>query len=331
MSHHARKLFAFAILTLGFAVGLQAFLSYRLRRVQTSDLAAFNQAMQGRVNAEIVITGSSRAIRHYDPRVISRLTGLSAFNLGRNASLIDLQLAVLREYLAHNRTPRVLIHNLDIHSFKTTHRGEIFEPGQYVPYLDRSLLYNALQSIDPEVWKWKYIPLYGYAVADTQFTWTMGFPKPFRLPSGEQCFAGYCPIDKHWSDDFAKFKRRHPEGVTIEIDPAAVADLEELIEVSRKAGIQVVLVYSPQYTKMIGLTRNRERIFALFHAIAARHNVPLLDYSYSPISEERNWFFNSQHLNSDGASVFSEDLVRRLVSRGVVPARPRTLAAAPIN
>src|SRR5260370_5436714 len=53
-----------------------------LRRIRTSEQGMVNSVMQGRVSADLVITGSSRATAHYDPRIIQAVTGLSAFNLG---------------------------------------------------------------------------------------------------------------------------------------------------------------------------------------------------------------------------------------------------------
>jgi len=109
----------------------------------------------------------------------------------------------------------------------------------------------------------------------------------------------------------------------VAIDAGGVAAMQELISLCRRQDIRVMLVYSPQYYEMIALTRNRERVFALFRSIADRNGVSFLDYSRSPISQTRDYFYNSQHLNARGAAVFSEDLARRLSTMGFAagPAR----------
>ena len=128
----------FGMLTV-LVFGLNAVITSGLRQVKTSQFGVSNKIMQGEVNAQIVVTGSSRALSHYDPRFIQAYTGRSAFNLGRNGSQTDMQIAVLRAYLEHNRKPEIVIHNLDGFAFVTTR--EVYDPAQYVPYLyDKRLI-----------------------------------------------------------------------------------------------------------------------------------------------------------------------------------------------
>jgi hypothetical protein len=42
----------------------------------------WNRIVDGTINAEIVISGLSRALTHYDPRTIEERTRLTAFNIG---------------------------------------------------------------------------------------------------------------------------------------------------------------------------------------------------------------------------------------------------------
>ncbi len=306
------RLAAFALCAALLAAGLHWTITRTLRSVATSDLGAFNRAMQGRVNADIVVTGSSRAFRHYDPRVLGRELGGTAFNFGLNASQIDVQLGTLKSYLAHNRKPRLVIQNLDIQSFLLTHPGDIFNPSQYVPYLGDPDIRACLAQIEPDLWKWERLPLYAYAVADTSFTWTLGLRKLAGLAPREDCIDGFCPMDRSWTREFEQFKRTHPDGLEIAIEPKAVADLEEIVTHCQQAGIAVVLVYSPQFHEMVALTKNRAKIFSLFHEIAERHHVPFLDYTDSPLSMNRDLFYNAQHLNARGAEIFSEDVAKKL-------------------
>ena len=129
------KLACFACLVLLLAILLNALITSGLRRINTSSFGVWNRIVDGTINAEIVISGSSRALTHYDPRTIEERTGLTAFNIGLNGSQTDMQLARLKTYLRHNKKPSLLIHNLDLFSFQTTHGG-VYDPGQYVPYLE---------------------------------------------------------------------------------------------------------------------------------------------------------------------------------------------------
>ena len=75
-----------------------------------------------------------------------------------------MQVAVLRAYLEHNRKPDLVIHNLDAFTFETTR--EVYASAQYTPYLYDEELYRPLLKIDPNTWKSRYVPLYGYVVED---------------------------------------------------------------------------------------------------------------------------------------------------------------------
>src|SRR5215204_5648435 len=67
-----------------------------LRRIKTSHFGVFNKIVSGDINAEVLITGSSRALAHYDARIVQRSTGYTTFNIGVNGSQTDMQLAVLK-------------------------------------------------------------------------------------------------------------------------------------------------------------------------------------------------------------------------------------------
>src|SRR5947208_4199998 len=93
-----RRIMCFFGMVTALVFGLNAMITSGLQHIKTSTYGISNRIMQGKVNAQIVITGSSRAASHYDPRIIEASIGRSAFNLGRNGSQTDMQLAVFRAY-----------------------------------------------------------------------------------------------------------------------------------------------------------------------------------------------------------------------------------------
>jgi hypothetical protein len=282
-----------------------------LHRIKTSQFGVSNEIVQGKINADIIISGSSRAISHYDPRVIEAVTGRAAFNLGRNGSQTDIQVAVLKTYLRHNRHPKVVIQNLDAFSFITTR--EVYDPAQYMPYLGEADIYNALRIIDRRMWwKTKYLPLYGYAVDDMRFNWLLGLKSLVGSSPEQDFFLGFNPRVGHWTAEFENFKASHADGTTFAIEPAGVKVIEDLIQVCHDNGVKLVFVYSPEYQEMQTLTKNRAEIFEKFHELSERYNVPLWDFSDWSHADDQQFFRNSQHLNAEGAEVFSKDLANRL-------------------
>lgn len=281
-----------------------------LRKVQTSAFGVSNRIMTGQVNADIVISGSSRAFTHYDPRIIQEVTGHSAFNIGRNGSQTDMQVAFLKAYLAHNAKPKLVVHNLDLFSFVTSR--EIYDPAQYLPYLREPSIYAGVKRVYPDAWKWKYLPLYGYVVHDMRFTWLQGLKGFLGMNPPEDHFAGYLPRHTPWTGEFERFRAAHPDGVKFDIETRGVEDLTEIATLCHEQGIPLLFVYSPVYIEMQALERNREEIFVRFREIAARFNVTLWDYSKSDVSRDQVNFYNSQHLNSGGAEAFTRAVANDL-------------------
>jgi hypothetical protein len=313
MSRPLLKIFSFFSICGAIAIALHFMIGRGLTNIKTSDLGAFNRAMLGLVNADIVISGSSRAYVHYDPSIISQITGKKTFNLARDGSHTDLQLAVLKAYLKHNKKPGLIIQNLDMHTFVPTPKDEIPKPTQYMPYLNEPEIYDMLLGINPGVWKWKRVPLYGYVVEDVNFGWLQGFKGLLGRNSREDHIEGYFPADRQWNSDFDRFKMKHPNGVGFRVDPRGVQMVEELVSICKTNGIQLALVYSPQYFEMLDLVTNRAEVFAAFREISERTGTPFWDYTQASYCRDKKYFYNSQHLNRTGAEIFSRELSLRLV------------------
>jgi hypothetical protein len=282
-----------------------------LRRITTSSFGVFNRIVDGEINAEIVISGSSRALNHFDPRVIEAQTGASAYNIGVNGSQTDMQVAVFKTYLAHNRPPSLLVASLDSFTFVTSRAG-VFLPSQYVPYLNEPDIYQALRRVDPDIWKAKYIPLYGYVAEDMNFTWLAGLARLLGRNPPENRFLGFEPRFAQWSEDFDRFKGTKASGVEFKIEPEGLEQFEDLVRLCKDRGIKVLLVYSPVYFEMQALETNRDTVFTQFKDIATRYDAPLWDYSDSPITRLTSYFVNSEHLNANGASRFSTEFGQAL-------------------
>jgi hypothetical protein len=309
------KIVCFFCLIVILLFGLNAIINAGLRRIKTSQFGVWNKIVKGKINAEIVISGSSRALTHYDPRIIEHTTGYSTFNIGLNGSQTDMQLARLKAYLNHNQKPKLLVQNLDLYSFLTSH--EIYDPAQYVPYLNEESIHAGVRRVYPDAWKWKYLPLYGYAVEDMRFNWMIGLKAIAGIQPKEDYVNGYHPRDTSWTGDFEKFRANNPDGVVMETEAQGMRDFEELLWLCAQQGIPVLVVYSPEYYEMQAIERNRNEIFAKANELTARFGFRLWDYSESPICRDRFNFYNSQHLNRNGASAFSDELAKRLIEADV--------------
>ena len=209
------KLICFGLVSSGIAFGLQEILVFGLNRCNTSARGVWNKVIHGEVNAEILVCGSSRALIHYDPRIISREIGKSAFNTGRTGTFPDLQLSWLKTYLVHNRAPHYILLNVDRNCFCTTKHP--YEPEQYIPYLDEPDLYRELVSRERRFARERRIPLLGIIEHRLVLTALGGL---VRLNTREDRFDGFEPKDIPWTGEFEKFKALHPTGELASVENA---------------------------------------------------------------------------------------------------------------
>jgi hypothetical protein len=223
-----------------------------------------------------------------------------------------MQLAVLKAYLEHNKAPELVIHNLDSFSFEATRK--VYNPAQYVPYLYDEELYKPLLQFDRNTWRSRYLPIYGYVVDDMSFSWMLGLAALSGWSPREDFFLGFNPRSKKWTDEFERFKTGNSEGVRWPIDPEGMQSVEDLIRLCQQRGIQLIFVYSPEYIEMQKLTNNRAEVFGRFRQLSDRYHFPLWDYSDWQYAGDTEYFQNSQHLNANGAALFSGDLANRLTA-----------------
>jgi hypothetical protein len=307
----AKRICAFFVLLGVLAVMADFAISAVLRGITIGDFGVWNRIVAGEINSDVIISGSSRALTHYDSRILQEKLGHTAYNIGLNGSQTDMQVARVKTYLRHNRAPKLLIQNLDAFTFQVTH-GEVYDPGQYLPYRTEPELYEALSRVNPDTWKWRYIPLYGYATQDLRLGWLFGMRDRFAGAQRETHFLGFKPRYTEWTEDFAQFRANNPNGFEVKVEDEGVRQVEDLLRFCASRGIKVALVYSPEYAEVQDMTRNRAEIFARFAAMAEQYGATFIDFSGSPISSDRSLFYNSQHLNADGAMRFTAELADKL-------------------
>jgi hypothetical protein len=308
MSWQGSRPMLFPLLFLALCWPVQTVLIIGLKRCGNGNIGTLNQVIPGGLDAEIVISGSSRAVYHYDPRIIEKATSRKTFNIGRDGTKLDEQLALLNAYLHHNRKPDYVIQNLDAFSLRAN--DGVTDPLQYMAWMNEPALYQNVLSHRRYFEIYHYFPLVGIIREGAVQSAIEGL---FRssAQAGDR-FAGYQPQNLTWDGEFEKFKDQHPSGVQWPIDAQGLNTLREMLELCHREGIRLILVYSPEYIESQDLTKNRNEIFAAFQSLANEFQAPFWDYSSDPISRDRSFFYNSQHLNQNGATLFSQKFANRL-------------------
>ena len=301
-------LFFFPLIFFMLCWPVQNILIMGLKRSGNGNIGTLNKVIPGGINAKVVISGSSRAVYHYDPHIIESYTNKKTYNIGRDGTKLDEQLALLKAYLKHNQKPEYVIQNLD--SFSLRANDGVTDPLQYMAWLDEPDLYQNIISHRRYFEIYHYLPLLGIIREGAVQTAIEGLFRP-SIQAGSR-LAGYSPQNLTWDDEFGKFKEQHPSGVKWPVDPQGLDALRGLLTLCQHERIQLILVFSPEYIESQDMTINRDEIFAAFHAQATEFQVPFWDYSSDPLSRDKVNFYNSQHLNQNGATLFSQKIGERL-------------------
>lgn len=108
MADRRRALIWFAAL-LALVFAGDRVLGWALDQVLVRSQFRFSRLFRGGNDADIIILGDSRGVHSFYQPEIEKLTGLRTFNLSYNSMSTRIAEAVLRDYLDHNRAPRLVV------------------------------------------------------------------------------------------------------------------------------------------------------------------------------------------------------------------------------
>ena len=280
----------------------------------------WNDIYSSKIDADILVLGSSRAWVQFDPKVFNDSLGKTCYNLGEDGSNVFLQYLRFKEYCANNSHPEVVVWSVDMFSYKNGDNG--YPTYRYYPYmLFNTNMYNLLiekGKIGTNGTKF-FMPFLRYlnpmsfrsAMSERNNNYVEKFGMSFQLNSeGNFRENGYRGLDVVWEDSFGRGEDIH--SYRIEIDYDLYHLMKSTVEDLLRKNVDVFLVYAPEYIDGQAVIENRDTIMSLFKQLANETGVSLFDYSKDDISFQRNLFYNNQHLNITGATLFTQHLVSEL-------------------
>ena len=279
-----------------------------LRKSRNVYFANWNDLYNSKINADLLIMGSSRAEFQISPKIIDSVLVLNSYNLGLSAWHFDMQYARFRMYLQHNKKPKYIIQNVDVYGFSK--RQDVADSPQFLPYIQDTILQNVTHKHKGEFDIYQQnIPLFKYKteskLAIEGFLGFMGFANLYDTTTK---YKGYKGNDFAWNKDFETFKKRYPKGAKYKFDKEVKRQFEEYLAFCQRENIKVILVYAPEYFEVQPYYKNKSELINLCEESVKKYNCQFLDYSKNPLCYNRNYFYNSQHLNKRGAELFSLDL-----------------------
>lgn len=290
---------------------IDVFLSANLYRTGTiyGDVPTMKQIYEGTINAEILIIGSSRAEMHFDPRIMEMRSGKTTFNLGE--SLVDWNLIQYRleTYLKYNQAPEYLVANVDAAMFKFVESNYLVRP-HYLPYMLFNREFLKIYDVPFENYMFPLVRYIGHRKLffDVIKLWA----RDSVIPPDN--IKGYSPVDQPFDDrHLARFKEKDYSNLDIPPDQF-YQFLEDRLPKTTIIGVHTpILIDSLKDMNLNQLRTDR------FKVEFEKRGWTFLDYSFSPISKDIKYFYNSTHMNAIGAQLFTKTLMKDLDSLGVLP------------
>lgn len=279
------------------------------KRSSDYSIEAWYDIMNGVIDADVVVMGSSRAWEHVNPLILDSVLDVNSYNLGIDGRSFDSQILKYHLYRERNTKPQLIIQNVDI--FSLIHRVGI-KKIQFFPYFWDKPIRDTFFPVEPfTVWE-KYLPMYRFLHVNARSD--MPGLSVF-LPDGTKTLTkGYKGEELSWNGRALSAVDSIPFLVN---DTTARMFKDYLTEV-KADGIKMVFVFSPLYIEATKKISGMKDVYAYFQKIASEYDIPILDYTYMGLCNDTTYFYNGMHLNKRGSDIFSDSLACDIKRLGVL-------------
>jgi len=278
-----------------------------LRNIQIGQYGVLNSINKGKINADMIISGSSIGQSHYNTRIITEITGQRCFNISVNGSGLGVQLPVIQWYLEKNNKPKYLLQNIDLFSGDVD--PYIYQPFKYLPYLKNERLYSGLLRINPNLWLQRYTAIADLVYLNKDFQRNLILDLLWSLKSDKDYLIdGHIPNNRSWMGDKKEeeYLKEHSQGIRYVLSSAYKEYLNELINDCKKRDIQLILVVSPVKESLKKIVINRNSILDYYRDVSQQNGLWYFDLSDCGLSEKKEHWVNLTHMKSTGADQYSK-------------------------
>lgn len=315
MKKFINRVFTFSIPIALLTLPIDFSISYLLGKKNifaSGELEIWEDIYSSNIDCDIAIIGSSRAWVHINPQILEDSLDKTAYNFGIDGHNFRIQYLRHSEYLKYNKKPEQIIVSVDVFSFQE--QNELINHQQFLPYMlwnkeiyNYTISYRGFNKID------YYIPLVRYFGETSSLIHSLSVL--FNINNNEKLRnKGFKGMDRQWNSDFKNAKEENKKYKII-IDKESITLFKYFIEECRRDGINLTLVYTPQYIEGQHFVANRTEIMNTFKDISDSYNVAFYNYSNDSICFDKSLFYNSSHLNKKGATLFSQKLAHDLMKQ----------------
>lgn len=259
----------------------------------TSSAKGGHTARHRYINCEmkdfVIVFGSSRALHHYDPRILADTLGMSAYNAGADGNGVLLSYMQLSNIL-DRYTPSVVLYDLyGQYDFMNEPDKSKYLGWERAYYGSNAALDSVFHAVDAAE-RWKMLSsAYRYNSRLLQLLSDNISPRQSDIH-------GYQPMD-----ETATVFREPAAWPSEELDDVKLEYIRRLAEKCRERGVTLVVAVSPYY-----FPPREEQLPARVRKIFGAYDVPVLDHSRDTLFlGHGEYFSDSNHLNTRGAEKYT--------------------------
>lgn len=299
-----RAVLFFGILTI-VMVATDFWISNTLAKSESyamGDAKIWHDILKGQINEDLIIYGSSRAWRHFDPAYIEEQTGLRAYNFGVDGHSFDIQYLRHELYLKYNKKPKMLVYSVDVNTLDMP-KG-LYNDDQFLPFFYADTLFNSYTKKYKNFSFTDYnVPLLRYSGREKALTYFV--KEVIHWPQEKTRTKGFAAHHGSWNTDFKEASKKQ-QNYYKPIDKARVKRFDQFLADAKTINISVVLIYAPEHVLGQNFIKNREEIIKVFDSLAHKNKIPFFDYSKDAMNSNKDYFYNSLHLNAKGVEEFNK-------------------------
>jgi hypothetical protein len=307
-------LYVLEIIVISFCMAfvIQYFSDKGLSNLKNSLYNDWQNIIEGNINSDVLIMGSSRGFVCYNSKIIEDKLKLKAFNISYNAAGYRLQQSKFDIYLKNNIKPKIIIQNIDLAHFNEN--SMLPEELQFIPFLNVKGINDLILPYDKKYNYFRYTPLLKYN--QNLNLLKNGIYANFRdfNIEYETTYAGYCPqqrIFKVDSHNLKKLQKISDDGLDMSEYKRTLSRILEFYNTRLDDSTKIIFVWAPEHKLRLNKIYDSARnplINELKSIQRNNKNIYFIDMSNDEISKHDNYFYDTFHLNKRGSEVFSKNL-----------------------
>ncbi|MDH8700831.1 hypothetical protein M2138_000162 [Dysgonomonadaceae bacterium PH5-43] len=271
-----------------------------------------NKYINGGMEHNLLILGNSRAWVHFSPMILDSILHVNSYNMGEDAMETINIIGLYNLYIAYNSKPKYIV--LSVYEDILQKQTSLPQASSYAPYLYNPIVWELVSKYNDFNEIHKIFPFIKHLRNES---FIIGLEEYFGINHYlSSRYKGYEGRNIQWDGTFDKFKKDNPNGYYREYTEECFTALDEFIKQQLANGVNIALVWSPQYYELEELLQNKDVAVDFYKNLSDKYNIPFLDYSSDSICYNKDYFYNSQHMKKVGAELFSTKLATDLKNIG---------------